>query len=144
MLRRPRPKRAVHAARKKPDESEVKDSSGAAPEAASGAAREYDLEIRPLSTAKHNIPQRPLMEQNVIPRHPSSVIFNGSSNSGKTTLLLTLLTRDDFLKDYFDEIHVFSPTGGSDDLYEHLDIPKKNIHVELDVDDLEEIMEKQE
>lgn len=102
-----------------------------------------DLKIRKMPTAKHKIPQRPLMEADVIPRHPSSVIFNGSSNSGKTTLLMNLLTRPEFHAGYFDTIHLFSPTGGSDDLFKKLKIPKKNIHIDMDPAKLEKIMEKQ-
>lgn len=104
---------------------------------------ELDLKIRKLKTAKHKIKQRPLMERDVIPRHPSSVIFNGSSNSGKTTLLLNLLTRKEFLKDYFDEIHLFAPTGGSDDLFDMLKLDEDHVHTDMKADDLEDIMDEQ-
>jgi len=103
-----------------------------------------DLSIKPLKTSKDKIPQRTLQEMNIIPRHPSSVLFNGCSGSGKTVLLLNLLTRPEFLKDYFHEIHLFSPTGGTDDLFEHLKIPKKNIHTTMRPKDLQKILDKRE
>ncbi len=103
----------------------------------------YDLTIKPIDTNKHKIPQRVLMKNNIIPKHPSSVIFNGCSGSGKSTLLLNMLTRPMFFKNYFDHIFLFSPTGDSDDLYKSLKIPKENIFVDLEPDDLDKIMIKQ-
>ncbi len=103
----------------------------------------FSLKIRPIETAKNKVPQRLLMKKHVIPTHPSSVLFNGSSGSGKSTLLANLLTRPEFYEGYFDEIHLFSPTGATDDLFASLDLPDENIHMDLDVADLEEIMQGQ-
>ena len=105
--------------------------------------RELDLTIRKLKTAKHKIKQRILMEKDVIPRHPSSVIFNGSSGSGKTTLLVSLLTLPQFYGGYFDEIHMFSPTGGSDDLFDALKLDEDHMHTEMDSSVLKKIMDEQ-
>jgi len=55
-----------------------------------------------------------------------------------------MLTRKEFLGGYFHQIYLFSPTGGTDDLYKALKIPKKNIFTELDPKDLKKIMDKQE
>lgn len=103
----------------------------------------FSLDIGPLGTAKTKVKQRPLMEKNVLPRHPSSVIFNGSSGSGKSNLLCTLLKEKHLLGGYFDYIHLISPTGCSDDMFEHLDLKPENIHTELNPKHLEDIMEKQ-
>ena len=103
----------------------------------------YDLTIKGMPTAKSKIPQRLLMEKKIIPQHPASVVFNGSSGSGKTNLLISLLTTDYYFKDYFDYIFLFSPTGASDDMFEHLKLNPENIFVDLDPDDLSKIMEKQ-
>jgi len=83
------------------------------------------------------------MRKHIIPTHPSSVIFNGSSGSGKSTLLANLLTRPEFYEGYFDTIHLFSPTGATDDLFSNLDLPEENIHMELDPAELEDIMQTQ-
>lgn len=90
-----------------------------------------DLKIKKMPTAKNKIPQRVLMEKNIIPRHPSSVLFNGSSGSGKSTLLVNLLTRKEFLKDYFDKIFLIAPTGGSDDMFDHIKIKKENVITDM-------------
>jgi len=104
---------------------------------------DFSLDIKPLKTAKNKIKQRPLMENDIIPRHPSSVIFNGSSGSGKSVLLLNMLTRPEFFGGYFDEIHLFSPTGGSDDLFEVLNLPPENIHITMKAAELSDILEEQ-
>ena len=46
------------------------------------------LKIIAYKTNKHSINQRSLMKKNIIPQHPSSVIFNGRSGSGKSNLLV--------------------------------------------------------
>jgi hypothetical protein len=103
----------------------------------------FSLEIKPLKTVKSKIKQRTLMEKDIIPRHPSSVIFNGSSGSGKSVLLLNMLTRPEFFKGYFDEIHLFSPTGASDDLFDALKLPEENIHIDMKPSELSDILEEQ-
>jgi hypothetical protein len=103
----------------------------------------FSLEIRALPTDKSKIKQRVLMKKKIIPKHPASVIFNGSSGSGKSTLLLNLLTRKEFYKNYFDDVYLFSPTGGSDDLFKHAKIPEKNIFIDVKISDLSKILEKQ-
>jgi hypothetical protein len=105
--------------------------------------RGFDLEIKKIETAKNKIEQRPLMKADIIPRHPSSVIFSGSSGSGKSTLLLNLLTREEFYGGYFDDIHLFSPTGGSDDLFKALKLKDENIHLDMKVSDLSDLLQKQ-
>lgn len=112
------------------------------------------LEIVPYPTNKHKIPQRPLMEADIIPKHPSSVIFNGKSNSGKSTLLVNLMSRPEFYgkqnqKDkksaYFDVVFLFSPTAnGGDDLVRFLNVPKKRIIKDFDKNKLDKILDLQD
>ena len=105
------------------------------------------LTIKPLSTEKHNIKQNQLMDANIIPKHPSSVIFNGSSGSGKSTLLCNFLTKKQFFGNYFKKknIYLFSPTGASDDLFQHIQLPEDNIIVDITNASyiLDDIMEEQ-
>lgn len=112
------------------------------------------LDIIPYPTNKKNIPQRPLMEADIIPRHPSAVIFNGKSGSGKSNLMVNLMSRPEFYgktnkKDkksgYFDVIFLFSPTAnGGDDLVKFLDIPKKRIFTDFDASKLDKILDLQD
>jgi len=110
------------------------------------------LKIVPYPTNKHKIEQRPLMKADIIPRHASSVIFNGRSGSGKSNLMINLLTRPEFYgpkkagqKGYFDMIFLFSPTAnGGDDLVQFLNLPDKRIDTSLDTKKLDHIINTQQ
>ena len=113
-----------------------------------------DLSIVPFPTSKSKIEQRELMEKNILPTHPSSVIINGKSGSGKSQLIINMLCREDMYgfdknkKHYFDEIFFFSPTAGKmDDLCEHLldytCLKEENIYNDFDENKLNEILENQ-
>lgn len=115
------------------------------PKEAKGAG----LDIVYYPTNKKNIPQRPTMEADIIPRHPSRVIFNGPSGSGKTNLCVNIMSRPEFLgkdkngKPYFDLIFLFSPTSEADDLVQFLEIPNKRIFPRFDINTLDNIIETQ-
>ena len=83
------------------------------------------LDIKKIETNKANINQVPNAEAGLIPEHPFRWYLCGASHSGKTNLLLNLLSRTEFYKDYFD-IYVISPTAGElDDSYKVLNLPKE-------------------
>ena len=104
-----------------------------------------DLKIKPFKTDKNKIKLRPLMEKCTIPRFPQSVLLVGSSNSGKTTLLLNLMLNKDMYNGYFDFTILFSRTAHLDDSFKKLKI--KNEHIfdeEKDmIQNMEEIVEAQ-
>ena len=82
------------------------------------------------------------MIDGVIPTHASSVIFSGKSGSGKSNLMISLLTRKNFYLDYFDKVYLFSPTAhGGDDLVQY--IKPNQIETDFDIKLLESIIEKQ-
>ena len=86
-----------------------------------------DYKIKVMDTDKSKIPLRGCMKNGIIPKFPSSVCFSGRSGSGKTNLLLNMLTRKEMLKDYYHFILVFSPTAGKyDDSYKALQLPEEN------------------
>jgi hypothetical protein len=115
------------------------------------------LEIVEFKSNKSKIPQRQLMELNIIPRHPASIIMNGKSGSGKSTLLLNLCCMPQFygptLKTgskqeinksrYHDLIFMFSPTSFQDDLPEYLNLDEKYIITENFESRLEHIITTQ-
>lgn len=100
-------------------------------------------EIIKLETAKHNIPLRLSMKEGIIPRFPFSILISGRSGSGKTNVLLNLLTRKEFYGNYFHYTVVFSPTAGAgDDMYDILKLPEENIKNEFNEDDLNQLIER--
>lgn len=84
-----------------------------------------DLTIKPVETKKSNITQNEAMDANIIPRHPSAVLFNGRSGSGKSVLIHNLLSREGFYAGYFDMVFLFS--GAPDDIYDSLKIPSRRV-----------------
>lgn len=113
------------------------------------------LEIVEFKSNKSKIPQRQLMELDIIPRHPSSMILNGKSGSGKSTLLLNLCCMPQFYgptqpenppgkqNRYHDLIFIFSPTATQDDLPEYLNLEEKYIITENFENRLEHIINTQ-
>ena len=102
-------------------------------------SNKYD--IVPIETEKTNIPQTAASKLNILPKFPFSCCISGRSGSGKTQLLLNILTRDDLMGNYFHKILVFSPTAGDlDDTYASLKIPKENFIKKFDSSILETIL----
>ena len=107
-----------------------------------------DFTIKPLETKKSKIPLRGPMKIGIIPKPNTTSFICGRTGSGKSQLLLNLMTRPEFYgekngKKYFQEIHVFSPTAKSDDIYEALDLPEDQLHVDLNTEELRELMDSQ-
>ncbi len=108
------------------------------------------LKVIPYPTSKSKIKQRPLMKELIIPKHPSRVIFNGKSGSGKSNLLTFLCSQPHMYgktnpkKDnsmYFDIVFLFSPTAdGQDDLPKYLNLKEKRIFTDFNVQALDNIL----
>ena len=99
------------------------------------------FDIKPIETNKTKIPQKAASKDNIMPMYPFSCVISGRSGSGKTQLILNMLTRDDLLGNYFHKILVFSPTAGElDDTYDSLKIPKENFIRKFDSKILETIL----
>lgn len=98
--------------------------------------------IQPLETDKQNIPQKQASKKGICARYPFSLVISGSSGSGKSQLLLNILTRPDLLGNYFHLILIFSPTAGDlDDTYKALKLPKENYIKDFNTDTLQTILD---
>ena len=109
-----------------------------------------DYEIRALETKKNKIPLLGVQKVGILPKTNTTSIIIGRTGSGKSQLLLNLMTRSEFFgkskkypKGYFNQIHVFSPTAKSDDIYENLELGDEFLHTKLSTSELGTIMEKQ-
>lgn len=100
-----------------------------------------DLKINLIETSKDKIAQPRLAKdpRKIIPSLGASVIINGKSGSGKTTLLTNYITGPQFYgkceekpDGWFDEIFLFSPTAGGDDVQKALGIKKNHVYTDLD------------
>ena len=93
---------------------------------------EDPMEIKALKTKKSDLPQSSYMEAEIINKFPSLTVCIGRSGSGKSNVVANMLTKKEFMKDFFDEIYLFSPTAKSDDLVEHLKLKDDHIIEKLD------------
>lgn len=104
-----------------------------------------DLIIKPIDTSKNKVKISTYQKEHIIPKHPFRGILSGASGSGKSNLLINLLTKKEFYKNFFHVIFLISPTAGKlDDSYQALekDKGKSRIHIinNLDPDKIQNIM----
>ena len=94
-----------------------------------------DLRIREIPSAKSNIQNPPLSENDVIPKLGTSCIFNGTTGMGKSTLLANLVSDERFYgyneKMTFDHRFLFSPTAEGDDVQKKYSIDEGNTFTDL-------------
>jgi hypothetical protein len=100
------------------------------------------LSIKPLPTRAKNIRVPQLMEQ-IDLKHPFSLAAFGMTGSGKTVAILNILTNPEMYGGYFDEVYLFSVTGNSDDSFDVLNLPKKNIITSEMIPKLKRLLDKQ-
>jgi hypothetical protein len=103
------------------------------------------LQVKAFETSKSKVKTRKAMDNHLIPKHPFRLILSGSSGSGKSNLLLHLLTQKQLYKGYFDIIFIISPTAGKlDDSYSALAKHKGKTVIriinDLNADLIEQIM----
>ena len=57
----------------------------------------------------------------VLPSHPARVLFNGATRSGKSNLIVTMLTKPAFYKNFFKHVFIISPNFSRDDTFRHIE-----------------------
>lgn len=109
------------------------------------------LKIIGLDSTKNMTEQRPTMENNIIPKHPSINMVVGSIGSGKTVMLCNMLLnpsmygKDKTNRPYWDEVFLF--TNSSDDIMQKLIddgvIPKDHVKHHPEEKHLKAVIKKQ-
>jgi len=109
------------------------------------------LKIIGLDSTKNMTEQRPTMENNIIPKHPSINMVVGSIGSGKTVMLCNMLLnpsmygKDKTNRPYWDEVFLF--TNSSDDIMQKLIddgiIPKEHVKHHPEEKHLKAVIKKQ-
>lgn len=84
----------------------------------------WDLERIPIPDPEFisQVPEH--LRNKDIPGFPSTVVIIGEPGSGKTNLVMNLLTRKEMWCGFFDHIYALGPTVDTDKLWESIDIPK--------------------
>ena len=98
--------------------------------------------VESIPTDKSKVPLRKCMIDGILPKFPFSMMISGRSGSGKTNVLLNILTKDNMYNKYFHYIVVYSPTAGKyDDLYKVLKLPEENFKNDFSAEDLNNLIE---
>ena len=107
-------------------------------------------QVKAIETKKSKIPMLGVQKVGIIPKTNTTSLIIGRTGSGKSQLLLNLLTRKEFFgkskkykKGYFSQIHIYSPTAKSDDIYEKLELNDEFLHTSLSTEELRTLMDKQ-
>ena len=103
-----------------------------------------DLIVKPPKTNKKNLPQSNYMEQGIINKFPSMLLVVGRSGSGKSSVISYMASNKNFIKGFYDDIYLFSPTCEIDDICKTLKIPKKNMIAKPSEEALMKILDTQE
>ncbi len=94
-----------------------------------------ELDIGPVKVERNDFPKH--NNYNNIPSHPFRCLFTGTTGSGKTTNMIQLLIQPQYLKDYFDQIYIFSPNCKTEIEFE--EIQKKNRGDVVMTEDFDEV-----
>ena len=98
--------------------------------------------VESIPTDKSKVPLRKCMIDGILPKFPFSMMISGRSGSGKTNVLLNILTKDNMYNKYFHYIVVYSPTAGKyDDMYKILKLPEENFKNDFSAEDLNNLIE---
>ena len=109
-----------------------------------GPGCEKKLGIIKLPTKSTQFSISELEEKQIIPQFPTNCVFCGQTGCGKTNLMLNLITRFyDFEKE---NIHLFSLTAKSDDLFSNLELEEDHVYTEEKemIEALEALLEEQQ
>jgi Poxvirus A32 protein len=67
------------------------------------------------------------LQNKEVPGFPTTILLVGEPGSGKSNLLMTLLTGMNFWNGFFDTVYLLGPTVQSDQMYQHIIVPDDQI-----------------
>lgn len=100
--------------------------------------------IQVFKTNKEDIYQPCCCKNELIPKLPTTILVIGRSGSGKTNAVVNLLTNKNLLHDTFDFIYIFSGIRPDQELLKPLNIPKDQIKIDFEEEDVQRLMTKME
>lgn len=103
------------------------------------------LIVKPLSTSKSKLPKTEHMKSGIINSFPSMLLVVGRSGTGKSTVCNYICTEPKFYGGgFFHHIFLFSPSGKTDDLSEHLKLDEDHMITDPTEEKLMEIIDNQD
>jgi hypothetical protein len=100
---------------------------------------DISFEIHPVKAPAHDV-----VLHEYLPTHPALMAIVAPRKSGKTTLLINMLTRPDMFKNFFHIIHVWSPTLLLDAKWQKVTkhLPPEALHMHFSDDEFLMLMEE--
>lgn len=102
----------------------------------------YNIKVK--KTNKDSLKQPESVNVDIFPTMPCGMLVIGRSGSGKTQAMVNIMTNKHLLKDYFDEVYLFTDTNPDKELISDLKLKKKNIITDFDELKVKEIMDEQQ
>jgi hypothetical protein len=121
--------------RKELEESDTEDTKKA-------PKGKYDVVCQ--RTNKDGLYQPPCSELKILPELPFGAIIVGKSGSGKSQMMIHMLTSEHLLKDTFDFTYLWTGTKADESMIKALNLPKDCIKNDFEEEDVKKIMDKME
>lgn len=102
----------------------------------------YKVKCQP--TNKDELYQPPCCEKDILPKLPFGMAVVGKSGSGKTQMMIHMMTNKHLLKDAFDFVYLWTGTKADQEMIRVLKLPKDCIKNDFEEDDVKKIMDKME
>ena len=102
----------------------------------------YEIDVK--NTNKDNLEQPDCVENDIIPSLPVGILIIGRSGSGKTQVMVNIMTNNNLLGDYYDIVYLFTDTNPDKELIRDLKLNKKYIITDFDEEKVKTIMSKSE
>jgi hypothetical protein len=106
--------------------------------------KEDPYEIKIKKTNKDKLTQPISVKNDIFPTMPCGCLVVGKSGSGKTQVIVNILSNSNLLKGYFTKILLFSDTKPDKELIDDLNLDKKNIITDFTEEDVEKVINEQE
>ena len=95
-------------------------------------------------TNKDNLYQPNCSKLEILPELPFGMAIVGRSGSGKTQMMIHMMTSEHLLKNTFDFIYLWTGTKADNEMIKALNLPKDCIKNDFEEDDVKKIMDKME
>jgi hypothetical protein len=100
--------------------------------------------IRPSETNKDGLIQPQGYENGVLPKFPAGMLIIGRTGSGKTEVMLNMLSNARLLKNYFDEVILWTGIKSDKTMISSLGLKEKNVRNDFTEDQVKAELNKQE
>jgi hypothetical protein len=113
-------------------------------EAKEGEPKEGKYDVICQQTNKDELYQPPCSELEILPKLPFGMAIVGKSGSGKTQMMIHMMTSEHLLKGVFDFTYLFTGIKADEEMIKALNLPKDCIKNNFEEEDVKKITDKLE